>query len=151
MITCSTICSTKRCRTSFQEKTMKTSASTPTAAAPVPQKKILGAMADTPKPSNPVPPRVSNKKTSEYRSVQVGVRGGLGHSPEGGDVCCCFCFCCCYCRDLSGTMSMSTSSGDETVQEPSMAKNSSPSLNSRQPGGARKMRQNRRNPSPTAR
>ena len=45
-------------------------------------------------------------------------------------VCCCVLLCvvvCCCCRDLSGTMSMSTSSEDEIVLEPSMAKNSSPS------------------------
>ena len=53
--------------------------------------------------------------------------------------------CCCFQRDLSGGISMSTSAENEIVQEPSMARNSSPSrapktaLKSSQLGGARKV------------
>ena len=31
------------------------------------------------------PPQTDVNLTSQYRSVQGGVRGGVGHSPEGGD------------------------------------------------------------------
>ena len=48
-------------------------------------KKFWERLRILPTPSNPVPPCTWVKLTSHQRSVQVGVRWGMGHSPEGGD------------------------------------------------------------------